>query len=222
MPSFKVFAALLTLLIATICKAGIIETAFINEIHYDNAGKDLDEFVEIVAHQSHNIDNYSVLLVNGASGTSYKSYSLTSAATTFSDNGWIIYSLLVAGIQNGAPDGIALVGNNNLLLQFLSYEGTFVGKEGAINGVTSSDIGVAQTTSTAVGSSLQLVGQGNTYQQFTWQAGLSSTKGEINHQQLFQSVSDDTVVSVNSPSSILLLGIALLWAGLSRLRSAIS
>lgn len=222
MPSFKVFTALLTLLISAAGNAGIIDTAFINEIHYDNAGKDLDEFVEIVAHQSHNIDNYSVLLVNGASGTSYKSYSLTSAAATFSDNGWVIYSLLVAGIQNGAPDGIALVGNNNLLLQFLSYEGTFVGKEGAINGVTSSDIGVAQSTSTAVGSSLQLVGQGNAYQQFTWQAGLSSTSGKINHQQLFQPVNNNAAVRVNSPSSILLMGIALLWAGLSRFGLAIS
>jgi hypothetical protein len=50
----------------------------------------------------------------------------------------------INGLQNGAPDGIALVDNTGKSHSVLSYEGVFVATNGAANGMTSTDIGVAE------------------------------------------------------------------------------
>ena len=60
----------------------------------------------------------------------------------------------VNGIQNGSPDGIALVDAANALVEFLSYEGTFTGVGGPADGMTSVDVGVSENGSGAVGNSL--------------------------------------------------------------------
>ena len=63
-------------------------------------------------------------------------------------------------------DGVALVDPNGGVVQFLSYEGTFTATEGPANGMSSTDIGVAEDNgTTAVGKSLQLTGSGGA---FTW------------------------------------------------------
>ena len=41
--------------------------------------------------------------------------------------------LPVNGIQNGSPDGFALV-NNGVVVEFLSYEGSFAAANGSENG----------------------------------------------------------------------------------------
>lgn len=63
------------------------------------------------------------------------------------------------GIQNGSPDGIALV-NGTTVVQFLSYEGTFAAVDGPASDMTSVDIGVSEPGSTPIGFSLQLRGTG--------------------------------------------------------------
>jgi hypothetical protein len=45
----------------------------------------------------------------------------------------------------------------------LSYEGSFTATNGPANGMTSTDIGIAEESNAAVGSSLQLIGAGFTY-----------------------------------------------------------
>ena len=52
-------------------------------------------------------------------------------------------------------DAFALVDANGTLVEFLSYGGTFAGVGGAANGVTSTDIGVTETSATQAGQSLQ-------------------------------------------------------------------
>ncbi len=63
-------------------------------------------------------------------------------------------------IQNGSPDGVALVMPDDTVVQFLSYEGTFVAAGGAADELTSTDIGVAESNSTPPGNLLQLSGAG--------------------------------------------------------------
>ena len=48
------------------------------------------------------------------------------------------------GIQNGSPDGIALVDASGAVMQFLSYEGTLTAVGGPADGLTSTDIGVSE------------------------------------------------------------------------------
>ena len=55
----------------------------------------------------------SLLLYNGANGTAYGTRipSPRSPTGTVTPSGHVVYSKLISGIQNGAPDGFALVVN---------------------------------------------------------------------------------------------------------------
>lgn len=148
----------------------VIPNAWINEIHYDNFGTDVDEFIEVAVYKAgdYNLADFSVILYNGNGGTSYdtKTLDLFSTGDIDADFSFFYYVYPVNGIQNGDPDGMALVWNGNVI-QFLSYEGTFTATDGPALGMTTTDIGVAQGTE-AAGMSLQLIGQGSRYHHFTW------------------------------------------------------
>ena len=176
----------------TNASAGSIPNAWINEIHYDNTSTDVNEFVEIVVPNifttSTELMKFSVVLYNGSGGTVYNTTSLSSFTKGAVDSihGFTFYSFIypVDGLQNGAPDGIALAYDGNLI-QFLSYEGTFTGVGGIANGILSTDIGVSQTSSTPIGSSLGLTGSGRKYSHFAWTTFTSSaTRGSVNGGQL--------------------------------------
>jgi hypothetical protein len=77
--------------------------------------------------------------------------------------------------QNGAPDGVALF-KDNVLVEFLSYEGTFA-STGTPAAGSSTDIGVAETGTTPVGFSLQKTGN---LVSGTWQAPMANTAGTVN------------------------------------------
>ena len=163
-------------------------TVFINEILYDITGTDAGEFVEVAAPAGTNMANYSIVLYNGATGAVYDTDAL-SGTTTDQQGGYgtVSVSYPSNGIQNGAPDGIALINTStNTLVQFLCYEGTFVGVGGLANGVSCTDIGVLQDGTNAAGTSLQLQGSGTTYGDFTWNAtSIAHTQNNPNTGQTF-------------------------------------
>jgi predicted extracellular nuclease len=104
------------------------------------------------------------------------------------------------GLQNGSPDGIALV-DDATVVQFLSYEGVFTATNGAASGLTSTDIGVAENGSGLVGNSLRLTGTGSTYQAFTWNAEAASSFGSPNPGQTFERPGDAAPrVTASSPA----------------------
>lgn len=152
----------------------------INEFHYENVGADQGEFVEVVADSSDRSDillGKAVLyLYNGANGKPYGSHNLKTFVYhgTLAD-GKDYYSKLISGIQNGSPDGMALV-FNEMVIEFISYEGTFQAIAGPALGMWSVDIGVYETDSTPVGSSLQRIAFSN-YWVLT--AG-TNTRGSVN------------------------------------------
>src|SRR5690606_12630709 len=74
-------------------------------------------------------------------------------------------------IENGPSDGIALV-NNGIVVEFLSYEGVFTATNGPANGMQSIDIGVAETSTTPIGMSLQRING-------VWMGPLSKSFGKI-------------------------------------------
>ncbi|NMH60390.1 ExeM/NucH family extracellular endonuclease [Alteromonas ponticola] len=158
---------------------------FINEFHYDNSGTDTGEFIEVVAPETTDLSAYSLVLYNGSNGSSYDTTSLGMVASL--GNGYGAYSVSYPsnGIQNGAPDGIALVDGEGTVVQFISYEGIFTAADGPAAGMESVDIGVAQDSSAAVGSSLQLSGEGKIYEDFTWQLTDSNTQDATNTDQTF-------------------------------------
>jgi DNA/RNA endonuclease G (NUC1) len=145
----------------------------ISEVHYDNTGTDAGESIEISGPAGTSLSGYAVVLYNGNGGAVYNTRALSGTIpATCGDRGVVVLTYPVDGIQNGSPDGIALV-NGTTLIEFLSYEGAFAGVGGAANGVVSTDIGVSQPSSEPLGRSLQRSGAG------TW-AGAANTFGLCN------------------------------------------
>ena len=176
---------------------------FINEIHYDNTGTDAGEAIEIAGPAGTDLTGWSLVLYNGSGGTVYDTDAL-SGTIPGQQNGYgtVVMNYPANGIQNGAPDGIALVNASNSVIQFLSYEGTFTAVGGPADGMTSVDIGVLEAGTDSVGYSLQLSGTGTTYENFTWSAPAQNTFGAVNSGQTFGGPSvDEPVINEFSAST---------------------
>jgi len=161
---------------------------FINEIHYDNSGSDTGEAIEIAGPARTDLTGWSVVLYNGAGGAPYTTTALGGTLGNLGGSGFGVTSIPYPtnGLQNGSPDGIALVDNTNTVRQFLSYEGVFAAVGGPADGLLSTDIGVAESFATPVGYSLQLTGTGSEYEDFTWVAPMPDTFGAFNTSQTFE------------------------------------
>lgn len=158
--------------------------AFINEILYDPAGADTNERVEIAGTAGLNLAGWTLVLYNGNGGAPYTTIAL-SGTLPDQDDGNGALSFATPGIQNGSPDGLALVDAAGQVIQFLSYEGSFVANGGAANGMTSVDIGVAQSGGEPATQSLQLKGAGTESEDFGWTAASASSFGAVNTGQDF-------------------------------------
>jgi len=163
---------------------------FVNEIHYDNASNDTGEFVEVVTGPGFtgNFTNVSLVLYNGSDGKAYGTHLLsTFTAGDVTSAGYRVYSKLISGIQNGDPDGLAVVVSGTVS-QFISYGGSLKATDGPAMGMTSTDIGVKQSGNDAVGqSSLGLVGTGSIPANFSWTklTGIAHSPGHPNSGQTF-------------------------------------
>ncbi|MBD2587432.1 endonuclease/exonuclease/phosphatase family protein [Synechococcus elongatus FACHB-1061] len=174
-------------------------SVFINEFHYDNAGTDAGEFIEILAPLATSLTGWRLVLYNGANGLSYNTTDLGSLSSTDLGNGFkaVVVNYPSNGIQNGAPDGFALVDDTGAVVQFLSYEGTFTATNGPALGLTSTDIGIAQSGTEPLGSSLQLTGSGTHYEDFTWASTTTNTSGALNAGQILGGVVEAIAPRIN-------------------------
>jgi hypothetical protein len=201
------------------------QNAWINEIHYDNTGTDQGEFIEVVIENAslYSLGQFKVTLYNGNNGASYDTDSLTvfTQGSTYGNYTFYYYTYPSNGIQNGgtatspAPDGVALSYQGVLIPgQFLSYEGVMAAVDGPAMGITSTDILVSEDGTNAVGTSLQLTGNGAGYAQFTWQGPITASSGTLNLNQTLGTFVPDpepsnhvTAFSATAQG----LGIALSW-----------
>lgn len=159
-------------------------SVFINEMHYDNTGADAGEAVEVAGPAGTNLAGWQLVPYNGANGQTYTPIISLTGTIPNQQNGFGTLSFAILGLQNGSPDGIALV-NGGTVVQFLSYEGAFTATNGPANGMTSTDIFVSENGSEALGQSLQLSGSGQFYEDFTWNAPATATFGLVNTGQNF-------------------------------------
>lgn len=165
-------------------------SVFVNEFHYDNTGADAGEFLEIAGPAGTDLTGWRIVRYNGSNGLVYTTPAATETLSgTIPDQGngfgTVVISYPSNGFQNGAPDGFALVDNNNTVVQFLSYEGSFTAVDGVAAGLTSTDIGISQGGDEPIGASLQLTGTGSTYEDFTWVEADTNTSGAFNNSQTF-------------------------------------
>lgn len=91
---------------------------WINEIHYDNAGTDANEFIEVAGTAGTDASEYTIFLYNGTGGGTYGTMVLSGTIDNESNGfGAASFPYPVNGLQNGAPDGLALV-HGGMVLQF--------------------------------------------------------------------------------------------------------
>ncbi|HSX60633.1 MAG TPA: endonuclease [Tahibacter sp.] len=203
-----VFACLLAAAL-TPAQAGV--GVFVNELHYDNSGPDSDEMVEIAGPALTDLDGWSVVFYNGTGGASYLTVPLSGILSNQCD-GFGTLAVPAVGLQNGSPDGLALV-DGTTVVQFLSYEGSFTASNGPAAGMTSVDIGVSENGSAPAGQSLRLGGTGNDYGDFAWQSSSAASFGQCNPGQTFTGGVDSAPIvialqpadgSTNVPESALI------------------
>ncbi|MBX7117539.1 MAG: DNA/RNA non-specific endonuclease [Gemmatimonadaceae bacterium] len=127
-----------------------------SELHYDNFGTDVNEGIEVEGPAGTDLAGWRIYLYNGNGGVTYEPTQTLSGTIpdACSGRGVVAVTYPSNGIQNGAPDGMALVNADGTVIEFLSYEGTFTATNGPAAGLTSVDIGVLQN-SAPVGTSLQ-------------------------------------------------------------------
>ena len=155
---------------------------WVNEIHYDNDGTDIGEGVEIAGPAGTALAGWTVVLYNGNGGTAYGTTALSGTIPN-QQGGYGTVWVPIAGLQNGSPDGLALVDGAGTVVAFLSYEGTLTAADGPASGTASADIGVSETSTSPVGHSLQLGGQGGAASEFVWEAAQAATPGAPNANQ---------------------------------------
>lgn len=188
---------------------------WINEFHYDNSGTDLSEFVEVVVPATFtDLAAVRLTLYNGGDGRPYGgTHLLDSFSPGKTVDGFTFYSKAISGLQNGAPDGMSLDLNGELL-DFISYEGAFTASAGPADGHFSIDVGVAELDTSPAGGSLGLSGQGFARGDFVWSALSEATPGGLNAGQM--------LVPEPRPSALIAMYAIGLWCMDRRRRRALS
>lgn len=94
-------------------------TPWINEIHYDNAGTDADEGVEIAGPAGLDLSSYCLRPYNGnGGGTSGSEESLRGLTIPNQGNGYGTIFIPISGLQNDGPDAIAFYRKDNVAVSF--------------------------------------------------------------------------------------------------------
>ncbi|MBP7951832.1 MAG: hypothetical protein KA004_19475, partial [Verrucomicrobiales bacterium] len=192
------------LLTAAVCAA---QAVFINEIHYDNNSSDTGEGVEIAGPAGTDLSDFDLVFYNGNNPQAAVEYATVRLSGVLPDaangSGFAWFGPPANGIQNGGNDGVALYRRSTgQVEQLLSYEGVFTASNGVAAGQTSVDIGVAESSTSPAGQSLQLAGAGTLYQQFHWVASQTATPGQINGGQTFGSGGAFSSVLTVAPASV--------------------
>lgn len=197
---------LLTCVLLLGCGSGRA-AVFINELHYDNAGSDSGERIEIVATDGESLSGYRIHLYNGTSAprsASVYSYTAVPAGGVTSCGGNVRIATVTYprdGVQNGPNDAIALVDGSGAVVQFLAYEGSVTAGSGPAAGLTSSSLAVSEDNSTPAGTSLQLRGTGSGYDDFKWAASSAQSFGACNAGQGFSGGNPAPILLSTTPAS---------------------
>lgn len=170
---------------------------WINEFHYDNAGADAGEFIEVAGTAGTNLSGYKLVLYNGSGGAAYQTITLSGLIPDQS-GGFGALTFAAPGLQNGSPDGIALVGPGDVVIEFLSYEGPMTATAGPAAGMTSTDVGVVEDGFNPVGGSVSRTGFGDEASDFAWTLDANDTPGQVNNGQTFPTVPQTVSVTAAS------------------------
>ena len=186
---------------ATVAAKAPAPVVRISEFHYDNTSTDTGEAIEISGPAGTSLTGWRIVLYNGANGLFYDSKTLSGTIpATCGTRGVVVQEYPSNGIQNGAPDAIALVDASGALVEFLSYEGAFSALDGPASGLASINIGVSESESTAVGHSIQRTPTD------TWNAPAPNTLRVCNDNDENTPPAVVTTVTVSPPTATIIEG----------------
>ncbi len=170
----RVIISVSLLLLFTMLHA--LPNAWINEIHYDNAGADQNEFVEVVvaSPEMYSLIDLSLYMYNGYNGEHYCMDCISEFTPGERIGPYQFYTWFQRGIQNDT-EGMILV-YHDTLVDIIAYEGSFTGTLAPAEGLLFPDVGVAETGSSPVTSSIYLSGLPGS----DWLYGTASTPGYEN------------------------------------------
>lgn len=114
----------------------------LDALHYDNAGADTGEFVQIRVTKGYDISGLKLELLNGVDGTAYDTATAADLSLHSSSGNWDYYRWAPADIIND-PGGVALA-LDDVLLDAISYEGVFDVQAGIAADVTTKVMEVHQ------------------------------------------------------------------------------
>ncbi|MEL6194345.1 MAG: T9SS type A sorting domain-containing protein [Bacteroidota bacterium] len=184
------------------------DSVFINEIHYDNAGTDANEGVELVGPAGTNLNNYRITLYEGGTGLQDGIFTVNALIPDEGDGYGAVW-INTPGIGNGSPDGIALanISAGVNLVQFISYEGSFTAINGDAAGLQSEEINAQESEGSSSVQSIQLSnGAGFCPESFEWIGPVAQSQGMINSGQFFAEVEADELRITAEPLSCLNTG----------------
>lgn len=177
---------------------------FVNELHYDNAGGDSGERIEVVATDGESLAGYEVHLYSGGSSpgsaTVYGSAAVPAGSLASCGGSVRIATVARSGLQNGPNDAIALVDASGQVVQFLGYEGSVTAADGPAAGLTSDSLPVAEGSGTPAGTSLQLRGSGSGYDDFSWAGSSADSFGACNDGQGFSGGNPAPILVSTTPA----------------------
>lgn len=126
------------------------QDVFISEIYFNPGSTNEEDAIEVAAPAGTNLNGWQLLLYDGETGTTYNSHTFGITDVILPTDtidgqffGTKVKSFGIDGIQNGSPDGVALVNPQNEVIEFFSYGGTFTPTEGPAAGQSSKHIGNA-------------------------------------------------------------------------------
>lgn len=152
---------------------------FINEFHYDNTGTDTGEFVEVAGPAGADLTGWTIVHYNGNGGTIIATQSLSGIIANQNGTGFGTISIAFVPLQND-NEGLALVDDNGVVVEFLAYEGTVTATAGPAAGMTATSVG-AEPSSAPVGSSLTRQGTGTESGDFSFvYLAAGATPGQLN------------------------------------------
>jgi hypothetical protein len=136
-PSFGLFAALTDGTVVAFPAEAALPTLVINEVDYDQPGADNAEFIEIlnVGDETVSLNGVEIALFNGGTNEIYSTTKLNDVELKSGEYYVVCYGnntaeycnqTVASGVQNGAPDGVQLLFNGEVI-DAISYEGTLAG-----------------------------------------------------------------------------------------------
>nr|BAD83843.1 transglutaminase [Physarum polycephalum] len=158
-------------------------TVFFNEIHYENLGFDIKEGVEIAGPAGVNVDGWKIVIYD-AHGAQKGELAIHGLLPN-QQNGWGTLYIPVALPNLRGGNALALVNYRGEVLHFISWGGNITARDGPAAGRAAEHISKEETIFTPCGTSIQLVGTGNKYEDFRWDGPHFQTFGGVNKHQTF-------------------------------------